>query len=131
MTGMAENQQKNVSRTKQALQKVLQFVVDLPRHLDWVLAVGERLLVLWILVVAFYFICRLVWRRDWTITSLLVDLASNWKVVLLLLLPLFYQTVRIFLEEVQDVWGMSRRPQKGRDVSEPQSVKPLRSKEEL
>jgi hypothetical protein len=33
------------------------------------------------------------------------------------MIPLFYQPVRIFLEEVQEVWGM-RRPKKGAAESE-------------
>ena len=35
---------------------------------------------------------------------------ENWKVGLLLLIPLFYRPIRTFLEEVQEAWGMKRRP---------------------
>lgn len=36
--------------------------------------------------------------------------AKNWKIVLILMIPLFYQTVRTFLEEVQEAWGIKRSP---------------------
>ena len=36
--------------------------------------------------------------------------AQNWKIVLILMIPLFYQTVRTFLEEVQEAWGIKRTP---------------------
>ena len=41
----------------------------------------------------------------------LVQLVNdNWKTFLLLVLLLFYRTIRTFLEEVQEGFGMKRRP---------------------
>lgn len=79
--------------------------------LDWMVKVVERLLVLGVAWVAFYFgyhFCRGLLsppQRD-----VIAFVAQNWKIVLILMIPLFYQTVRTFLEEVQEAWGIKRNP---------------------
>ncbi|SRR6266571_6753784 len=52
--------------------------------------------------------------------GLLQTINENWKAFLLLGIPLFYRTVRTFLEEVQEAAGMKRqRPPKERSPEEP------------
>jgi len=36
---------------------------------------------------------------------------DNWKVGLLILIPLFYRTTRMFLERVRKVWGVEAEPE--------------------
>ena len=40
--------------------------------------------------------------------ALLTAVDENWKVVVLLAVPLFYRTVRRFLEQVEEFWGVKR-----------------------
>jgi hypothetical protein len=77
--------------------------------LDWLVKVAERLMVLGIAYVVFYFGYRfyhgsLSKEEDASIALA----AQSWKIIFILLVPLFYQTVRIFLEEVQVAAGMTR-----------------------
>ena len=37
-------------------------------------------------------------------------LNQNWKGLLILLVPLLYQTIRKFLDEIQEGFGMKRQP---------------------
>jgi len=48
-------------------------------------------------------------------------LNENWKVGLLILLPLFYRPIRTFLEELREAFGMKRAP---REVSEETTEEP-------
>jgi hypothetical protein len=52
-----------------------------------------------------------IWRQcpEERIKSTLTMLNENWKVGLLLLVPLFYRTVRMFLERVRKFLGMETR----------------------
>jgi hypothetical protein len=78
--------------------------------LDWLVMVAERLIVLGLCSAIFYVGYRFLSGRATTEDKELVTAASNnWKTVLLILIPLFYQTVRVFLEEVQEAFGMKRR----------------------
>jgi hypothetical protein len=47
--------------------------------------------------------------RQPRLTSALELISKNWKAGLLLLVPLFYRTVRTFLERVEEAWGMKAR----------------------
>ena len=101
-----------------AWQTIRRIFVGIPKCLDWCVSVVECLIVLGVSVVVFHFGYH-VWcgtlspgERD---TATLVS--QNWKILVILMIPLFYQPVRIFLEEVQEVWGM-RRPKKGAAESE-------------
>src|SRR5690349_17941195 len=83
----------------------LRQVASLPRLLDWLISVAERLVVLLLFGVAVFIGYRLV---TGTATDhekkLVTSSGENWKTFLLLLLPLFYLTVRKFLEEVQEAF---------------------------
>jgi hypothetical protein len=77
--------------------------------LDWLVSVAERLLVLGMTVSIFRFGYEVVRGSSTTEQlSILRFLADNWKIGIIVLIVLFYGTVRIFLEQVQEVWGMKR-----------------------
>ena len=75
--------------------------------LDWTVGVAERLVVLAIAFVAFYVGFQTL--RGTSEKPLLEALSANWKGLLLLLVPLFYRTVRGFMERVEEAWGMKTR----------------------
>ena len=58
-------------------------------------------------------------------------LNENWKVSLLLLIPLFYRTVRTFLERVEKAWGIeaprTQRPEIKMATQENPPPKPVPS----
>ena len=70
-------------------------------------------LVLGIMVVALY---ELYWvclgdsasLRHARLAIVIRELNDNWKPGLLILVPLFYRTVRTFLEQVEEAFGMKR-----------------------
>lgn len=79
--------------------------------LDWIVGVLERLVVITIVLMAFY-VGWLAFHgttnqadRSAFVTTL-TTLSDNWKPLLLLLIPLFYRTVRTFLEKVRKFAGM-------------------------
>ena len=85
-------------------------IQHLPKLLDWVLKVIERCLAIAIAWSAFYFGYRLaVGSSIPAQNTLVLNLGKHWQTALLLLLPLFYLTVRTFLEEVQEAFGMKRQ----------------------
>ncbi|MBI5601460.1 MAG: hypothetical protein HY944_07825 [Gemmatimonadetes bacterium] len=58
-------------------------------------------------------------------TALLSLASANWQAVLLLLIPLFYRTVRTFAEEVQEFAGAKRRsslPGPGSEAQNPANL---------
>ena len=50
-------------------------------------------------------------KLDTTDKEILHGLTLNWKAVLLVMIPLFYVPVRIFLEEAYEILGVKRQPQ--------------------
>jgi len=111
--------------------RIIQFVIGLPNirafltstpsgicaALDWLVKVAERLLVLGVAFLAFYFgyyFCRASLSKEQK--EVVAFVAINWKIILILMIPLFYQTVRTFLEEVQEAWGIKRRPKQALNV---------------
>lgn len=90
---------------------------------DWCLKISEALIVTIITAVVFLFVVRevlWVWHacnatiRQQRIEAALKMLNENWKVGLLILVPLFYRTIRTFLERVRKAFGM--------EVQEPDDV---------
>lgn len=55
---------------------------------------------------------RLLFRPE-EVATFLGIINQDWKVLLILLIPLFYQTIRKFLEEVEEAYGMKRHRLKG------------------
>jgi len=93
-------------KTRECVQEISRFVIA---ALDWFVKVAERLMVLGIMYVVFYF-GYLFYRGSLSKgqKSAIEFAAQNWKIVFILLIPLFYLTVRTFLEEVQVAAGMTR-----------------------
>ncbi len=99
------------------------------RNSDKLLRFGEISVVISITFVILLLICYgvywLVWCDQQTRSSRLGQLAKslneNWKVSLILLVPLFYRTIRIFLERVEKAFGIEaphRQPPVGEKGSE-------------
>jgi hypothetical protein len=87
--------------------------------LDWLVRLAERLIVLGLAFVILRFGYRLIfWPIPPDATDWITKIAANWKAVILLLIPLFYRTVRIFLEQVEEAFGMKRPPQKSSEEEE-------------
>jgi hypothetical protein len=99
--------------TRQKWRKVWEWVKHAPtwflHFLDWAVAVGERLLVLAIFCVLFF-----LGRSFMTDTltphqrELFKTTGETWKAVLILLIPLFYLTIRMFLEQATEFWLLKR-----------------------
>lgn len=71
--------------------------------LDWAVLLAERLLVLGLAFVVLRFGFRLVFGRySPSEGDIAAKVSENWKAVILLLIPLFYRTVRTFLEQVEE-----------------------------
>jgi hypothetical protein len=98
---------------------------------DRTLRVCEVLLVLFLTTVLLGFI---VYQVGWIlaqssqerIKSTITMLNENWKVALLLLVPLFYRTVRMFLERVRKFLGMEARDPE-QEITEPNPQRPAQA----
>ena len=77
--------------------------------LDWCVSVSERLVVLSIGMAVAYVGYRLLFTGKQP-ADVLATLNLNWKALLVLLVPLLYQTIKSFLDEVEEAFGMKRRP---------------------
>jgi len=85
---------------------------------DRLLKVSEVVIVLTISIALVLFAVReVLWiwfasdpaMREARIEALIKTMNDNWKVGLLLLVPLFYRTIRTFLERVRKAFGMEAR----------------------
>jgi hypothetical protein len=70
-------------------------------------------LVAGMVIVAFYESFWIFWgdlasSRHARLATVMRELNENWKPTLLILVPLFYRTVRTFLEQVEEAFGMKR-----------------------
>ena len=93
--------------------------------MDWVSQVVESLLALGFAFVVFYWGWRVLFgRASQDELRLIKEAAENWKIIVLLLVPLFFRTVRIFLEEVREWAGMKRQPR--RELQEDEETKARR-----
>ncbi len=102
-------------------------VRQLPKLLDWFLGVVEPLLALGFAAALFYLGVRVVLGKASTEErNLIKDTAENWKIVVIILVPLFYRTVRIFLEEVREWAGMKRKPR--HEIQADEETKPTASR---
>jgi hypothetical protein len=97
-----------------ALFGTLRKLSRLPRWLDWLLSVVEPLVVLAITVVIFYIGYWVVFgpeqnAHQMQFKELIKEVDENWKAGLLLLLLLFYRTVRVFLEQAEEAFGVKKK----------------------
>jgi hypothetical protein len=83
------------------------FGVHVLGFLDWLVALLERLITLSIGVAVFIVGWRLVWGKS--AADVLTTVNQNWKALLIILIPLLYQTIRKFLDELEEFYGMKRK----------------------
>lgn len=86
----------------------------LPDWLNWLLSVVEPLVVLAIAALVFYSAYWLVFGSEQDqhrtrLMALMKGINDDWKAALLLLLLLFYRTVRVFLEQAEEAFGVRKR----------------------
>ncbi|MBI3582724.1 MAG: hypothetical protein HY096_02085 [Nitrospinae bacterium] len=88
-------------------------VQDFLSLLEWILQVAEYILVFLMVSIIFYGGCHIMFTSDKEdIKTALTVINNHWKAFVIILVPLFYRTVRVFLEEVQEFHGMKRRNKK-------------------
>jgi hypothetical protein len=91
----------------------MSFIKDsIPNFLNWLLGVLELLIVLAIaLVIGYGVVCFLWGTNQDRFVKLIAVINDNWKAALVLLIPLFYRPIRIYLEQLdKGPFGMQRRP---------------------
>jgi hypothetical protein len=82
--------------------------------LDWILSLAERVIAIGICIVVFYLGFRLMsGKASASDSQFLLALGQNWKVLLLVLVPLFYPTIRKLIVEAQEIGLYKRRPLPG------------------
>jgi len=98
------NKRKAISA---AIAGIPEGVLDL---LDWILSFAERVIAIGICAVVFYLGFRLMsGKTSESDSRFLFALGQNWKVLLLVLVPLFYPTVRKLIIEAQEIGPYKRR----------------------
>ena len=86
------------------------FVAGLP---DLLLTFVERFTVIAMAAFMFYLTSGLVFSRNPPVETraaqILEILNQNWRVLLILAIPLFYRPVKRFLDELEEAFGMKRQ----------------------
>jgi hypothetical protein len=103
----------------------LKKLAPLPQWLNWCLAVVEPLVVLAIAIVILYLGYGAVFQPQGSsmgasLKELIEEINDNWKAGILLLIVLFYRTVRTFLEQAEEALGVKRKLPRLRPVGEPE-----------
>ena len=108
-----------------SFSKKLSKLAQLPQWLNWLLSVVEPLIVLAITFVIGYAAYWLVFGLNATdkhtrMIQAMEVINNNWKVALIVLLLLFYRTVRIFIEQAEELWIVKRKkPMVGEQQEQP------------
>jgi hypothetical protein len=100
--------------------KVLAKLARLPEWLNWLLSVVEPLLVfgiIWLIGYGVILLFSASESQHAQIVTIIKVLNDNWKAGLILLLVLFYRTIRIFLEQAEQLWGVKKQQLPGREVT--------------
>ena len=96
---------------------------ELPTALDWFLSVLEPLIVVALTVVitlaTYWLIFGPQAQNNQRITGVVKLLNDNWKAGLLLVVLLFYRTVRTFLEQAEELFSVKRRKQLVGEAEQP------------
>jgi hypothetical protein len=108
-------------RFLRALLETFREFSRLPMWLDWLLSVVEPLVVLAITAVIFYIGYWVIFGppqspQQTQFRELIKEVDENWKAGLLLLLLLFYRTVRVFLEQAEEAFGVKKRKELAGEV---------------
>src|SRR5713226_4468994 len=101
-------------RLLRSLLSGLKKLSQLPVWLNWLLSVVEPLVVLGIAIVILYAGYSAVFgplqsTQQARFKELLQVINDNWKVGVLLLIVLFYRTIRIFLEQAEEAFTVKRK----------------------
>jgi hypothetical protein len=84
--------------------------------IEWFVQVGEGLLVLALIIAIFCTGWRLIWNQSKIQPILQVD----WRVFLAVLIPLFFRTLRTFIEEIVEAFGVKRQPKQAAVQADPE-----------
>lgn len=79
------------------------YVID---FLEWLLKVAERLLVLALTLAVFVVGLRLLFTPSAEQPAVL---RVDWRILPVILIPLFYRPLRDFMEEIVEVWQIKRQ----------------------
>ena len=87
---------------------------SVPEWLNWLLSVVEPLIVLIITLLVGYATYWLVFGSSTSdhynqLVQSIKTVNDNWKAALILILLLFYRTVRTFLEQAEEAWGVRKK----------------------
>jgi hypothetical protein len=106
-------------------QKASVAVLEIARFVYRVIEFGLTLAVTYVAVYVGYWLVfgPAADPRHDRMLQLVKTISDNWKAFLLLGIPLFYRTVRTFMEEVQEAGGMKRRSQPATQIP-PQGPNP-------
>jgi hypothetical protein len=114
------------SRIVKTLWTMLAPLARLPEWLDWLLAVVEPLVVLGITVSIGYVLYWQIFSGESGhplqphayLATAMKQMSDNWKAGVILLVVLFYRTIRTFLEQADEALGVKRRkPLHGQPLS--------------
>jgi hypothetical protein len=83
----------------------------IPDYLNWLLSILELLIVFAIAsLVGYAVFCFLLGTsQEVRFTRLMQVVNENWKAALVLLIPLFYRPIRVFLENLEEAGSLKRR----------------------
>jgi hypothetical protein len=90
----------------------LRALVGLPVWLNWLLSVAEPLIVLaaaYVIGYATYYAVFTDQQWHGHIIATIKELNANWKAGIILLVILFYRTIRMFIEQAEYLWGVKKR----------------------
>lgn len=92
----------------------LKKIAHLPIWLNWLLSVIEPCIILVIAFVLAYAGYWLIFGSEGSghqarLTQLMKLMNDDWKAALILLVLLFYRTIRTFLEQAEEAWGVKRK----------------------
>jgi hypothetical protein len=112
-----------IRRALRRLVGTLSKLSRLPDWVDWLLSLVEPLVVLSIAAASFYIGYYLVVSpengpRQAQYRQLIKEINDNWKAGILLLILLFYRTVRTFLEQAEEAFSV-KRPLRGESQEGP------------
>src|SRR5713226_6890348 len=99
------------------IASTLKKLAPLPHWLNWILATVEPIVVLAIAFAVLYVVYWAVFQSSGSsqqvrFKELIEEINGNWKAGILLLVVLFYRTIRIFLEQAEEAFSV-KRPLRG------------------
>jgi hypothetical protein len=111
--------------------RALQLLTRLPDFLNWTLAVLEPLVVIALIGATGYVSYLLVWSPDQEprrihALAAIGQIHQNWRPALILLIVLFYRTVRTFLEQAEEALGVKKKKSLPGQELNPGSLEPER-----